>query len=88
MVMLALCHGNDRLGFDGITCDSTTFEALCRSTRSHFTVVSSSMQIGGGRSGRYVGITVSLAFDGGHRDDAVAAAPILRHVTLLTTFPR
>lgn len=72
------------MGFDGITCDSTTLETFCLRCLSHFTVASLSEQIGDNISGQNMGGILSNTFDGGYRDDAVVAAPILRQITLPT----
>ncbi len=86
MVIVTFHRVNDRMDPDGITCNSTTFEAFCRYFRDHFTVLPLSEQIAGVRSGRKMGGTLSITFDDGYRDNAEVAAPILNRLGLPATF--
>lgn len=77
---------DDRLIGNPISMSTHSFDAYCRFFRRYFNVIPFSEMVSRLERGQSVAGTLAITFDDGYRDNAHAAAPILRQYQLPACF--
>ncbi len=85
-LILAFHRVNDVLPEDGLTRSARKFERFCRFFKSNFDVVALSELVTQIEQKKSVAGKVAITFDDGYRGNFEVAAPILRRLSLPSTF--